>query len=821
MPPAKTKTPPLSEAARRVWALALFIVLFLSPPAIANAESYDFTDGNTWIIDGNGTITNTGTLKGTWTLSPTSYGGGNLYREGGIQANGAAEITNLGTIDLSGSIPSGSHILFAMRYEGTTDMVSMINRGSITGVTSGPLYLRGLYNQGDQNYTVNSGSITLLANDATYAVGIQVVDLSGERSTLINSGTVTCIAYSGYTEGINSYHNLDTYNSGRITSITYGGGFARGVLSSGSATYRNTIHNTGTIEAMTYGTGQAQGAYISRNATFHNASRLSAMAYGSGDALAAFMDSGASLYNTGIIKAAAQGGGTAYAVYAEGGDVHLQTGTRILGGQVYGTAGSPNLFLDGQGAVDFDVTGTWDTLSKTDSGTWTVSNPIAATIGTMNVTGGKLDLTGGITNPVTNINLSSGAILSLPTSSRLTATGTATLDGALRIDPSAANLGTTTTILSAGTLTTGAGYTATGVNPDFTVNVNTNPGAGTVTATTTFTPADDNAALGATATLASARAFADAAGTRGLTLLAEAGDNDDEILVAANGSMSGLLDSRTEDKPWSVYLQPVVTAISRDRDGRTAGYDAMLTGFEGGVDRIFGDALVLGAMAGFGTVDLSFTDNAYGTSDDENQYLYTLGVYGGYRMGDWKFTDTLTATYTDHDSRRAAGLNQTAEADYDSWLVSDRFLAVYDWRPVENWTFAPRAGLNLSWLYREEFEEDGAINAVAYDTLNEIITEVVLGVRATHDALDVHGVALTPYVGAGLVHTLTGADFTVRQRLASASADVTTETGENRLTAETGMTLTKGDMAFTLGYAGAYDEYVNNHSFTGTLRWVF
>lgn len=93
--------------------------------------------------------------------------------------------------------------------------------------------------------------------------------------------------------------------------------------------------------------------------------------------------------------------------------------------------------------------------------------------------------------------------------------------------------------------------------------------------------------------------------------------------------------------------------------------------------------------------------------------------------------------------------------------------------------------------------------------------------RATHDALDVHGVALTPYVGAGLVHTLTGADFTVRQRLASASADVTTETGENRLTAETGMTLTKGDMAFTLGYAGAYDEYVNNHSFTGTLRWVF
>ncbi|XXJ18664.1 autotransporter domain-containing protein [Desulfovibrio caledoniensis] len=798
----------------------MFIVLFLSPPAIANAENYDFTDGNTWIIDGNGTITNTGTLKGTWTLSPTPYGGGNLYQEGGVHVDGAAGITNLGTIDLSGSIPSGSHMLFAMRYEGTADMVSMINRGSISGVTTGSMTLRGLFNLGDQNYTVNSGRITLTAYDADYAVGIHVVDLSGERSTLINSGTVTCIAYSGYTEGINSYHNLDTYNSGRITSITYGGGFALGVLSSGSATYLNTVHNTGTIEAMTYGTGLAQGAYISQNAEFHNASLLSAMAYGSGDAQAAFMKSGTFLYNTGTIKAAAQGGGTAYAVYAEGGDLHLQTGTRILGGQVYGTAGSPDLFLDGQGTVDFDVTGTWDTLSKTDSGTWTVSNPITATIGTLNVTGGELDLVGGIANPVTDINLSSGAILSLPTSSGLTATGTAALDGTLYIDASAANLGTTTTVLTAGTLTTGADYTATGINPDFTLNVNTNPGAGTVTATTTFTPADDNAALGATATLASARAFADVAGTRGLTLLAEA-EGDGQFLVASNGPTSGLFDSRSDEKPWSVYLQPVVTALSRVRDGRTAGYDAMLTGFEGGVDRVFGDNLVLGAMAGYGTVDLSFTDNPYGTGDDEDQYLYTLGVYGGYRMGDWKFTDILTATYTDHDSRRAAGLGQTAEADYDSWLVSNQFLAVYDWRPVEHWTIAPRAGLNLSWLYRGGFEESGAVNAVAYDALNEVITEAVLGMRATHDAFDVQGVDLTPYVGAGLVHTLSGADFTVRQRLASASADVTTETGENRLTAETGMTLTKGDMAFTLGYAGAYDEYLNKHSFSGTLRWTF
>jgi hypothetical protein len=742
-----------------------------------------------------------------------------VYEEGAIRVDGPATATNLGTIDLFASMPTGNHMLYGMQSIGGSDLVTMINRGSISLVTTGSLVPTGLYNLASQTYTVNSGSITLINYGSSYGYGIRVEGNAFDRSTLINSGAVTSVAYNNFTAGIRSENNIDTYNSGSVKAITYGTGSATGVLTWGFYSH-NAVYNTGNIEAITYGTGRAEGTDIMFDATFYNSSRLSATAYGPGDARAASLSSGASLYNTGTLQATALGGGTAYAVYAESGDVHLQTGTQILGGQVYGTAGSTALFLDGQGTVDFDVTGTWGTLSKTDSGTWTVSTPIAATIGTLNVTGGELDLVGGIANPVTDINLSSGAILSLPTSSGLTATGTAALDGTLYIDASAANLGTTTTVLTAGTLTTGAGYTATGINPDFTVNVNTNPGAGTVTATTTFTPADDNAALGATATLASARAFADVAGTRGLTLLAEA-EGDEQILVASNGPTSGLLDSRSDEKPWSVYLQPVVTALSRDREGRAAGYDAMLIGFEGGADRVFGDDLVLGAMAGYGTVDLSFTDNPYGTGDDEDQYLYTLGVYGGYRMGDWKFTDTLTATYTDHDSRRAAGLGQTAEADYDSWLVSNQFLAVYDWRPVEHWIIAPRAGFNLSWLYRGGFKESGAVNAVAYDALNEVITEAVLGVRATHDAFDVQGVDLTPYVGAGLVRTLSGADFTVRQRLASASADVTTETGENRLTAETGMTLTKGDMAFTLGYAGAYDEYMNKHSFSGTLRWTF
>jgi len=94
-------------------------------------------------------------------------------------------------------------------------------------------------------------------------------------------------------------------------------------------------------------------------------------------------------------------------------------------------------------------------------------------------------------------------------------------------------------------------------------------------------------------------------------------------------------------------------------------------------------------------------------------------------------------------------------------------------------------------------------------------------VRATYAAIDVHGADLTPYVGAGLAHTLTGADFTVRQRLATASADVKTENDTDRLTAEAGMTLSRDDVSFTLSYDGTWAERSDGHAFTGTLGWAF
>ena len=182
--------------------------------------------------------------------------------------------------------------------------------------------------------------------------------------------------------------------------------------------------------------------------------------------------------------------------------------------------------------------------------------------------------------------------------------------------------------------------------------------------------------------------------TRSLTLLADSGQGADEpIMVAANGTMAGLLDSHGREKQWGMFLQPIFSTASRDSDANSEGYDAVMAGMEVGIDRRLGDNWVLGAMVGIGTATIDFNGSTFVDNDSEDQALYTAGVYGGYRMDDWLLSDTLSVTYATHDSDRNAGLGQTAKADYDSWLTVNQMLAAYQWHtPPNNGRSRPAPG---------------------------------------------------------------------------------------------------------------------------------
>jgi len=717
-------------------------------------------------LNGASTLNNSGSLSGT-SDSGRAYG---------------ARLDTNSTLNNSGSSSATSNSDRA--YGALLDNNStLINSGSLSG-TSGTAYGYGI--RADNHSTVdNSGSLSA-TGDRAYGVYLD------NSSTLRNSGTISSTGNSRNSYGI--YAGYSTLNNSGSSSATNDSSQAHGM-----ALYYSQATNSGSSSA-TSKSNFAIGASVEYS-TLTNSGSISATSE-SGTAVGTEVEFG-TLINSGSISAT---GPTFFAIVAaSSSNIHLQTGSNISG-QVFGNDNTSNLFIEANSNLSFALTGAWNGLNQSGSGIWEIASGSSATANTLNQTAGTLQL---------------------PASGQIAATaplkimGTATLAGTLAVESSATSLGAPSVIMTAGTLDTSAS-TFTSANPNFSVARTDNDSSGTVTVTTSFTPQDDQSSLAATATLSAAHAFAGVAQARSLTLLADAGSKskDDEIMVASSGSLTGLLEPRTQEILWGMYVQPVFSSSSRDSSTDSAGYDAHMAGLEVGIDRQFGDNWVFGVMAGIGTGNIDFKGSTFVDSDSEDQDLYTMGMYAGYRLANWTFADTLSATYAKHDSDRNAGFGQTAKADYDSWLTTNQLLAIYHWQLAEHWEITPRAGLNITHLHRDGFSETGAINAVSYDDLDKTFADGTLEVRAKYDYL-LEDTKITPYVGAGLVHSMGNGDITVRQYLPTTSAQVTNENDSNRLTSECGVTFGKGSTSLTVAYSGEYGETMDSHSLFGMLRWAF
>jgi uncharacterized protein with beta-barrel porin domain len=585
-----------------------------------------------------------------------------------------------------------------------------------------------------------------------------------------------------------------------------------------------TIANTGTISAS--GTNTVEGVYVDNDSTLANSGLISATsttseAYGVRLDAAVFGRSG-TLTNTGSISA--QGATNSYAVFAsDDATVNLDTGTRILSGSVYSDDSTSNLNIRSDSDLGFTLGGNWDTITNSGSGLWSLNGATSATAFDLNLNSGSTTkMENGSRLTATTLNLNSGASLDFEKNSLMTVTGTATLNGAIVVDASADNLGAGT-YLTAGILNTGANYSAMTSNPNFSVKAVTTTGAGgSVSVSTVFTPQDDATSLAASTVLSSSQAFAGVAQSRNLGLLADMGDSDEdrEILVASAGSLDGLLNTRKEETPWGVYLQPVYSFGSREGDASSKGYTFDMYGLEAGLDCRVRNNWVVGVMAGFGFSHMDFTGSDWVSDDNEDQQLYTAGAYVGYRAGDWTFADTLSVTYADHKSERKASAVDTATAEYSSWLTANELLAVYHWSPTENWLVTPRVGLNTTYLRRVGFSESGSVNALTYQTLDQVFSEGLVGVNVQRTFMK-DDLAVIPYFGLGAIQSLSDNDITVKQYLPTTSAEVTTKNDDTRFTGELGVTFDTDSINVTLGYSGEYSESADSHSMFAQSRWEF
>ena len=517
------------------------------------------------------------------------------------------------------------------------------------------------------------------------------------------------------------------------------------------------------------------------------------------------------LYNSGSISSASSHAINAYA----GADIHLQTGTRILHGDVHATSAS-NLFLDGTGSVDFNITGVWTNLNKEQEGTWTIRDGFAVSATNLNINGGTLALADGAGINVTTLNLNAGGTLAVVLGSAPAVTSTnANLFGTLAVD----------SVLGSGPVLQATAFagtpTLTSLNPHF--SLTPSYVGNQLIVTSEYAPQWDDSALSMTSTLHSARSFLGTASTRALRMVGTENSGlaeSEEILVASNGPLSGLFSRRPEPDGFGVFLQPVLSMSNRDAAGGSPGYDSTMAGLELGADTYVTENLLLGLMAGFGTAGIGFDGVDFVESDDESQTIYTLGAYGGYRAGNWRFTDSLSLSYADHDSRRYAGLSEYAKAEYDSWLLSNSLAAHYVIAAGDGWSLIPKAGLDATYLYRGAFSEHDATNAVSYADYDDVFCESVLGLRVSKD-FTADDVSFSPYAGLGWRHALGGNDMTVRQQLATTAVDVTQKNDDDFLTMETGLVLARDRFKVELAYTGEMSDNTDSHVLSANFRIDF
>jgi len=693
-------------------------------------------------------------------------------------------------------------------YGANLDNNSVVNNSGKLSGSSQSTFGYGV--RADNQSTVNNTGSLVGSSTTHRSYGVYL----DENSASTNSGTASATSVSGQALGAYLSNSSVLTNLGSIIAESQSGD-TKGVCPEDLS----TVDNSGSIFAQSQ-SGDAYGADIDI-ASITNSGSIVAKSQ-SGDAAGVYLNRG-TLTNSGSISAT---GGNSYAIYARNfSNIYLKSGSDISG-QVYSLRNTNNLFAQADSNLSFALAGTWDGLTKSGSGVWEMASGSAATANTFNLNSGTLSFQSGASLSPNTFTQTGGSLRFLASGQNAAAAplkvvGTATLGGTLAVQPSYANLGTSSVLITAGTLDT-SGYVLTSNNPNFTAQRIGDDSSGRVTVTTSYTPQIDQSSLVATTTLSSAQAFASMAQARSLALLADAGSksDDDMIMVASSGSMIGLLDAPSQEAQWGMYLQPVYSSGTRDSDADGVGYDSRMAGMELGIDRHFGDNLFLGLMAGIGAANIDFNGSAFVDNDYDDQRLYTAGLYAGYRLGDWSFADTLSTTYATHDTARNAGLGQTAKADYSSWLTVNQLLALYHWQPSEHWEIAPSAGLNITHLHRGGFSETGAINAVTYNDLNKTFADATLGIRVKYDCL-VKDLQITPYAGAGVIQSLGNGDITVRQFLPTSSAQVTTENDSTRLTTEGGVTFGRGNMSLTLAYSGESGKTVDSHSLYGLLRWAF
>ena len=789
----------------------------------AFADLTNVTDSSATVNITGGTITTTGddaagakvSAVGVNSDATVNVGGTASISTAGESSHGAIAYASLGnaTVNVSGgaSISTddfSAHGAYALADQGTATV--NVSGGAITVDRSSSYGVRALSEGAGESATVTISGGTIEASGLeTIAVGAMSTGDDGTATVTISGGSIL----NTYESSTGAFALAGSDNGKAIINVT--AGEVRSTGDSANAVFINAegLNATATVNL--------RGGTISAIGDFANAIDVS---LGQDGQSSAINISGGTVTASGdnaraIVAYQGTGSGGAHVVTISGGTVaatgsdseavHLinrdgAASSLIIGTEASvtgnlaaantGSATADLIFNDvGTGRFDDDIDG-FTTISKVDSGTWTMSGAItnsgdisvgAGTLvfdgstdsavsvlsgGTLSGSGSfagtdfqsgstyRVDLSSsGFLTSTEDVTIDSGASLDLVSSGSidsilgtpitiLTATvingdfGTVN-DGLLFYDATLANLGTTLEVTIDRNDASFSDFTAT-ANQAATASAVESLGIGNAIFDTVLTSRNAEEAQDAFDQL-SGEAHASLQGglMAGASLVRDVVGN--RLGSSFGGIMARTLDQRptasigrfvpqaTAGPSYDVWRQVYGVFGRTDSDGNAAEMTRATGGTLFGVETGEGSDWRGGAFAGYGRTGTDVEDRASSADADS----YTFGAYAGRSTGPLRMQFGTSFSWHEVGSNRTVdfgGFTDELEADYSA-ATAQVFGEVGYAVAVDGLAFEPFAGAALVYQRTGDFTETGGGAALSVASSSDTLAVTTIGLRTAHD----------------------------------------------------------------------------------------
>ena len=201
---------------------------------------------------------------------------------------------------------------------------------------------------------------------------------------------------------------------------------------------------------------------------------------------------------------------------------------------------------------------------------------------------------------------------------------------------------------------------------------------------------------------------------RGRTNISRAEDGRSALpnaaLASLNNDATG--DAMADTNPpagsykYSFWMQTSHFFGDVNSDSNAAGYRYRTHGGAIGVDRRYGQNMIVGAGIFANVTDINGRDG----SGEADATTVGINFYGSYFQDDWHVDGGLGYSAGFNDTDRPTGIGSTAKGDYTSHAFNAFVLGGYGFTPFDDqsWQVEPQAGLDYTMIHDGSYTETGA-----------------------------------------------------------------------------------------------------------------